>query len=96
MYISTVRVFFPWKSLEIRSPSIWACIVSPDGLPRGLSGEELICQCRRQEAWVRSLGWEDPLEQEMATHSSILAWKIPWTETPDRLSSMESQRVRHD
>ena len=48
-----------------------------------------------QETWVQSLGWEDPLEKEMATHSSILAWKIPWTEEPGR-QSMEFQRVRHD
>ena len=45
---------------------------------------------------VRSLGWEDTLEMEMATHSSILAWKIPWTERPGGLQSMESQRVGHD
>jgi len=49
-----------------------------------------------QETWVQSLGWEDPLEKEMATHSSTLAWKIPWSEEPGRLQSMESQRVRHD
>ena len=49
-----------------------------------------------RETWVRSLGWEDPLEKEMATHSSTLAWKIPWTEKPGRLQSMGSQRVRHD
>ena len=49
-----------------------------------------------QEAWVRSLGWEDLLEKEMATHSSILAWKIPWTEEPVGLQSMGSQRVGHD
>ena len=48
------------------------------------------------ETWVRSLGWEDPLEKEMATYSSILAWKIPWTEEPDRLQSMGSQRAGHD
>ena len=48
------------------------------------------------ETWVWSLGWEDPLEKEMATHSSILAWKIPWTEAPGRLQSMGSQRVGHD
>ena len=48
------------------------------------------------ETWVRSLGWEDLLEKEMATHSSILAWKIPWTEEPGGLQSMRSQRVRHD
>ena len=45
---------------------------------------------------VRSLGWEDPLEKEMATHSSILAWRIPWTEEPGSLQSMGSQRVRQD
>ena len=49
-----------------------------------------------QETWVRSLGWEDPLEKEMATHSNTLAWKIPWTEEPDRLQSIGSQRVGHD
>ena len=49
-----------------------------------------------QETRVRSLGWEDPLEKEMAIHSSILAWKIPWTEEPGRLQSMGSQRVEHD
>ena len=50
----------------------------------------------KQETWVRSLGQEDPLEKEMATHSSILAWKIPWTEKPGRLQSVGSQRVRYD
>ena len=49
-----------------------------------------------RETWVRSLGQEDPLEKEMATHSSTLAWKIPWTEKPGRLQSMGLQRVRHD
>ena len=49
-----------------------------------------------QETWIRSLGWEDPLEKGMATHSSILAWKIPWTEESDGLQSTGSQRVRQD
>ena len=49
-----------------------------------------------QETWVRFLGQEDPLETEMAIHSSTFAWKIPWTEEPDRLQSMGSQRVGHD
>ena len=49
-----------------------------------------------QETWVWSLGWEDPLEKQMETHSSILAWKISWTEEPGGLQSMGSQRVRHD
>ena len=49
-----------------------------------------------REIWVRSLGWEDPLEEGMATYSSILAWKIPWTEKPGRLQSMGSQRIGHN
>jgi len=49
-----------------------------------------------QEMQVRSLGREDPLEKEMAAHSSILAWRIPWTEEPGGLQFMGSQRVRHD
>jgi len=48
------------------------------------------------ETWVRSLGWEDPLEKEMAIHPSTIAWKIPWTEELVRLHSMGSQRVGHD
>ena len=48
------------------------------------------------ETWDQSLGWEDPLEKEMAPHSSTLAWKIPWTEEPGRLQSMGSLRVGHD
>ena len=54
------------------------------------------CLSAMQETWVRSLGQEDPLEKEMAAHSSILAWKIPWTAEPGRLPSMGSQRVGHD
>ena len=49
-----------------------------------------------RETWVRYLGWEDPLEKEMATHSSILAWEMPWTKEAVRLQSMGLQRVRHD
>ena len=49
-----------------------------------------------QETLIPFLGWEDPLEEGMATHSSILAWRIPWTEEPGGLQSMGSQRVGHD
>ena len=49
-----------------------------------------------QETWVRSLGWEDPLGEEIATHSTILAWKIPWPEEPGGLESSGSQRVGHN
>ena len=49
-----------------------------------------------KDTWIGSLGWEDPLEKGMATHSSILAWRIPWTEKPGGLYSMGLQRVRQD
>ena len=67
----------------------------------GWGGASLVAQRLKrlpamQETWVRSLGWEDPLEKEMATHSSILAWRIPWTEEPGGLQSTGSQRVGHD
>ena len=66
------------------------------GLPRQHSGKESACECREmQETRVRSWGWEDLLEEEMATHSSILAWKILWTEEPGGLQSMGSQGVGH-
>ena len=54
------------------------------------------CLSTMWETWVRYLSREDPLEKEMAAHSSAIAWKIPWTEEPGRLQSMESQRVGHD
>ena len=65
------------------------------------SGTSLVAQTVKrlpamQGAWVQSLGWEDTLEKEMATHSTTLAWKIPWMEEPGRPQSMGSQRVRHD
>ena len=50
----------------------------------------------KQETWVQSLGWEDPLEKKMTTHSSTLAWKIPWTEEPNRLQSVGLQGVGHN
>ena len=54
------------------------------------------CLSAMWETWVRSLGWEDPLKKEIATHSITLAWKIPWTEEPGRLQSMGLQRVKQD
>ena len=61
-----------------------------------LVAQRLNCLPPMWETWVRSLGREDPLEKEMVTHSSILAWRIPWTEKPGRLQSMGLQRVGHD
>ena len=54
------------------------------------------CLSTMQEAWVRSLGWEDPPEKEMAIHSRTIAWKISWTEEPGRLQPIGLQRVGHD
>ena len=62
------------------------------GFLGGDRGKESACQCRRLKTQVRSLGQEDPLEKKMATHSSILAWRIPWTEEPGGLQSMGPQR----
>ena len=66
------------------------------GFPGSAGGKEPACQCRRHETWVWSLGWEDPLEKGVATHSSILAWRIPWTVEPCGLKSMGSQGVGHN
>ena len=70
-------------------------LLKNDGFSRWLSGQESAMQ-ETQETWVLSLGQEDPLEEEMATHSRILAWRIPWTEEPGGLPSMGSQRVGHN
>ena len=72
------------------------------GYPLQYSWTSLVAQLVKknppsmQETCVQSLGWEDPLEKGMATHSRILVWGIPWTEEPGRLQSMGSQRVGHD
>ena len=79
-YSSPQNVFFKRFNLATASPV----------------AQRLKCLPTMWETWVRSLGWEDPLEKEMATHSSILAWRIPWMEKPGGLQSMGSQRVGHD
>ena len=74
----------------------------PPGLPSGGSDKESTCQCRRHKRcgfnhWIIwSLGCEDPLEEEMATYSSFLAWRIPWTDKPARPQSIGLQSVRHE
>ena len=75
--------------LKFHFKSECAVIYFPDGsVVKNLSA--------KQETWVQSLGWEDPLEKEMATHSSILAWEILWTEEPGGLQSMGVSRVGHN
>ena len=66
------------------------------GFPGGSVVKNLSTMQEMQKMWVQSLGWEDSLEEEIATLSSTLAWKIPWTEEPGRLQSMGSQRVGHN
>ena len=66
------------------------------GFPGGSDSKESACQCRRQEIWVPSLGGEDSLEKNMATHSSILGQRIPWAEEPGELQSVEAQKVRYN
>ena len=73
------------------------------GFPGGTSDKETACQCKRHKrVWSSflllgsSLGWEDSLEEGIATHSSFLAWRIPWTEKPGGLQSIGSQRMEHD
>ena len=63
------------------------------GFPGDSDSKESACDTG---VWVRSLGWKDPLEEGMATHCGILAWRIPWTEEPGGLQSVGSQRVAHD
>ena len=81
--VSHIAFFTIWATREVFSGAA--------------SGTELTCQCGRcKETWVWSLGWEDPLEEGIAIHSSILAWRVPRTEEPGGLQSMGLQRVRHD
>ena len=61
--------------------------------PGGSVGKESTCKAGEQDMWVQSMGWEDPLEEGMATHPSILAWRIPWTEESGGLQSLGSRGV---
>ena len=80
--------------LSHQGSPVWSCVyIQPPG---GASGKELVCQQETQELPVWPLGWEDPLEEERATHSRIRAWRIPWTEEPGRLQSIGLQKVGHD
>ena len=77
------------KSLPIPSSEL-------KGFPSGSAVKNLPAMQEPQETWVRSLGWEDTLEEGVVTHSSVLAWRIPWTEVPGRLQSIGLQTVGHN
>ena len=88
--------FFLWCALRI-----WAILYQASHSGTEFHQAALVAQKVKnlpaiQETWVQFLGWEDALEKGMASHSSILAWRIPWTEEPGRLKSMGSKRVGHD
>ena len=93
-WIGWIIFVFPWKRHNRkRRQENWNCL--------SFERTSLVAQMIKhlstmRETRVRALGWEDPLEKEMAIHSTTIAWKIPWTEEPGRLQSMGSQRVRHD
>ena len=97
----------PWRREQLPTPVSWLGefhgLYSPWGHKESETTEQLSFGLQMvknlpamQETWVQSQGQEDPLEKEMATHSSILAWRIPWTEEPGGLQSMGSQRVKHN
>ena len=89
-----------WNSAScngcLLGPSYLLSKLKPLGIPSGSAVKDLSANARDVGDTVWSLSGEDPLEKGMATHSSILAWRIPWTEDPGGLQSMGSQRVRHD
>ena len=77
-------------------PSIWSILENVLGFPGGSMVKNPPAMQEPQEMRVQSLGWENPLEEGMATHYSILAWRISWTQEPGGLQSLGVQRVRHD
>ena len=98
--ICSLRFILPWAEKMFIRPVARVFIICSwftQGFPGGASGKEPTFQCRRHKRQgIQSLGWEDPLQQGMTTHSHILAWEISWTEEPGGLQSSGSQRVRQD
>ena len=78
------RVGHDWSDLAAAAGMAWSC-----------PGAQIVKNLPAMQMWLPSLGWKVPLEKEMTTHSSILAWRIPWTEEPGRLQSTRLQKVRH-
>ena len=78
------------------SPALGGGFFTTEASPVAQAVKNLPAMQETQETWVQSLGWEDPLEEGMATYSSILAWRIPWTEEPGGLQPKGSQGLRHN
>ena len=93
---SLLSLFWVLFQVDCLSPLHLIVLIGFRFLGTSLVAQMVKCLSIMRETWVRSLGQEDPLEKEMAIHSSTIAWKIPWTEEPGRLQSMGSQRVGHD
>ena len=92
---TSVKLYWPFSSLKWQcSSKVHLCLWLFCQSPGGSVVKNLPTVWELQEMWVRSLGWEDPLEEGTATHSSILAWRIPWTEDTGRIWSIGSQRDR--
>ena len=97
--LSTTNWHLPLPSTSTRIKSCVAVAAEFQQQPERRSVSQVALVVKNlpiQKTWVRSLVWEDPLEEGMVTHSSILAWRIPWTEDPDGLQSVGLQRVRYD
>ena len=99
--IERTLIFRPCLEFPLRKSVSTLCPIVSVALPRVSPRSFLLAQSVKSlpamwETQVQSLGWEELLEKEMATHSSILAWEIPWTEEPDRLQFMRSRRVGHN
>ena len=90
MIFPTAGIFKCSDTFKLRKAKIGGCYIA------SLVAQMVKNLHAMQETQVQSMGWEDPLEKGMATHSSILAWRIPWAEVPGELQSMGSQRGRHD
>ena len=107
LFLNIFLLFFPISTVLFRYltffPCFWFCVVVSLVFSvcfhlwrTSLEAQMVKHLSTMRETRVQSLGWEDPLEKEMAIHSSTIAWKIPWTEEPGRLQSMGSQRVGHN
>ena len=90
------NIGLPLKGATVRKYNIWSLPSKVRAFQAVILVKSPLAMQATQEMWVQSLGWEDPPQKEMATHSSILAWKIPGMEEPGRLQSIGSQRVGCD